>query len=749
MDEPTLVSVDTNDSSPKVKLLAPVILLPAKGSIEDSRPIISGDVAYQNALIEVFFDTTDVRLGWGYGGADGRWTLTTFDRDMPHGLNALSAKQTLGADFSDRGFRRTFYVRPAPLPNVGISYPPPTGVRFAGKGIPNARVTVYLSAQQLISSATYVDARGDWSLEFPRVLPNIFRMNAEQAIQVDTPQWIPSQPTPDRELRLMPPRPGLNPVVETAQVPTFTGSRNVWGEVVGQIQIKLNGNTHPLLPLYAGNGATFSITASSKIAPGRYEVSALQWVNTHWSEATILNEQLRIVPLPTTFIEPPLGLPSGQSPRISGEGAWYPGKVKLSANGTELTIIDVQANGTWSFPANKLWNPGAYELKAQVLANNEVSLEQARSFSVKTPTAIVDPAGSSASPHHVTLSGTGWEGAWVEVFRFQNRTPLGRGQVINGTWHADLAEQPVGALDVYTVQTYANTHHSDESARFTITVAVPVPVITNPGATGPRTFTLRGTKGVPGGTVDLLFNGKPSPYKDIEVAASGTWEVNIDAGVGPLTLTGVQKFKGQPSSVSAAVAITLLPNMPSLETPAESEYLSTRPVFSGFGDSGDTVFVVKNNAATVILGAVVVAPDGTWSVRSALELPAGAPYAFSIEQRRDSYNSGWHKTRTFNVLATAPTFEVPAAFDRLGTQPQVSGRDVAGAKITVADAFDSQKTLGPVATADATGEWRVPLSSVLPSGQNRIQLRAARPVAGAADALSDWRLSEPFIVESV
>lgn len=748
MDETTLASPDANDSSPEAILNPPVILLPSKGSIEDPKPAISGDNGVPNALVEVFFELTEIRLGYGTVGAGGRWSITTFDRELPRGFCSLVAKQSIGVDFSYFGGRRTFYVRPEPLSGVGISYPPPTGVKFVGKGIPDARVTVDLTSQGLIWGEAYVDARGDWSLEFPRILPDIFQMNAEQAIEAQPQTWISSRPTPDRELRLMPPRPGLNRVVEDAQVPTFSGTRNVWKDVLGQIQIKLNGNIHPLIPLYTGYGTTFFITANGKITPGRYEVSALQLANTHWSEPTILNEKLHIVPLPTTFTNPPSGAASGQSPLISGQGAWYPAKVRLSANGAELKIIDVQANGTWSFPADTLWNPGAYELKAQVLANDEASLEQARSFSVKTPTAITDPAGSSASPHHVTLSGTGWEGSWVEVFRFQSRTPLGRGQVINGKWSADLAEQPIGPLDTYTVQTYANTHHSDESAKFTIAVVVPAPVITNPGATGPRTFTLRGTNGIPGGTVDLLFNGHPSTYKDIPVGLNGAWEMKVNAAVGALKITAVQKYKGQPSSSSAQVTIILKPNMPLLETPAESEYLSTRPVFSGFGDAGDTIYVVKNNHPTVILGAVVVEANGTWSLRSALELPAGQPYAFTIEQRRDGHNSGWFKTRTFNVLAPGPTLELPAAFERVGTQPQVSGRDVTGAKITVADGFDPQKTLGPVATVDETGAWTVQLSVVLPVGSNRIQVRAARPLASAADVLSDWTKSGVFIVEA-
>ena len=147
---------------------------------------------------------------------------------------------------------------------------------------------------------------------------------------------------------------------------------------------------------------------------------------------------------------------------------------------------------------------------------------------------------------------------------------------------------------------------------------------------------------------------------------------------------------------------------------------NTKPTISGTGTAGDTI---KVTSPTGEVKTVIVASDGTWSVTLATPLPTGLNN-ISVTELDKAGNAGSPVTVPITIDTTAPAAATGGlkhdATNDTGTsttdnitnknKPTLSGATEANATVAVTINGKTYTT-----TADASGNWSVPVTDALPN----------------------------------
>ncbi|EJM16119.1 hypothetical protein PMI21_03046 [Pseudomonas sp. GM18] len=729
----------------RVFFLAPPFIAVAPLVVDmNARITGTGHTDIAGNTVEVFRDAITGKIGGGpVNQSTGAWFA---DVVLPAGRVGITASQLYSGVQSVRAATVYFNVRPPKFGGLTVSYEEGKTI-LSGARYDNTRVQIHISGDGVNAQFTVPVGSGSWRVEVPvTYLPGRYTYASKQSISDGGSGWIDSAWSDTQSVEIKPRKLTLNTPSLSGQKPTFTGAGGFnWGTAAPNrttIEIQLNGQKHGSVPdVYLPiGGNSWTTTATADLPPGTFTVIVRQLVNGVWSEPTQLASPLAIKPNKTAFTEP--DGPSGQRPRISLT-AWPLATVRLFDNQNNL-IKEHAADGSgiWRHPADKNWNPGPHTVKATQTFGGLPSEVATHTFTVKTPVALITlPPGNEVSPQPVITGVNGLPGSWVVIYSAVGARPeLGRGEVQpDGSWSAPLAKQPLGALPIFAVQVF-NTHESDPGARLDLTVVVPVPkfdpIPPKPG----RTFNLTGT-GFFGATVEIRRKGVPTPLaKDIEVRPGGTWTVQLKLDVGPIIIVAIHRYENQfTSEESEDCVLTVVPNVPVIDSPLNGQPLGAMLTISGFGVAGDDVYVHR------IVGPynfppIRVAEDGTWSAHLQHNIATSSGFKV-LAKATGNLDSEWSEPLTMALLGIAPQITEPRAADYVGVRPWFSGLAVAGAIITITSRFNTDDVLAS-AEADESGRWTVQGNKDLPVGPARV---AVRQTVEGKD--SEWAISPRFMVE--
>ena len=178
----------------------------------------------------------------------------------------------------------------------------------------------------------------------------------------------------------------------------------------------------------------------------------------------------------------------------------------------------------------------------------------------------------------------------------------------------------------------------------------------------------------------------------------------------------------------------------------------SRPVISGTGTSGDTIFVyAKDSTGNHQIGSAIVGSDGKWTMQPATALVSGLNDLTAVE--RDPAGNSTQPSAKYSVdvqtgQPLAPAIE--SVFDDVGpytgflqkgavtddTQPTFKGTSEAGVVVKL---YDGSTLIGS-AKADASGKWEI-TTNILPDGLHNVTATATNAVGQVSDPTGIWNFS--------
>ena len=526
------------------------------------------------------------------------------------------------------------------------------GVTLAGHGEAGATVNVR-DANGVLLGTTVVGTTGLFSVNLSPVPNNGQTLEVTQTDPSGNVSAATSLPAPD----ISPPA-VLTDVVLNADGLTVTGH----GEPGATVFVRSAGGVVLGSGLVDSSGS-FSLT-----------------LNTLQNNAQILTVNQEDPPgnegAAVTLIAPDLVAPvdpSNLSLNISGLQLTGLGEARSTvtvtdAQGRVLGTAVVADNGTFQVTLN------AAQLNSQVLsvkaADAAGNLSAAVPYTAADLTAPVPVSNLAVAPNGATLTGLGEAGATVSVTNALG-VVIGTGNVAsNGTFSVPLAPGVTAGDALSVVQTDAALNVS------------PATSVTAPGNLAPNAPTglvlsvdgliVTGTAGA--GTLVTVRSLSGVQLGTALAGADGTFSVTL----------GTAQINGETLSVSASSSdgLNSLPTQivagdTSPPAPITDYHLAANGItLTGRGEAGATVSVAGQGG--VILGTVVVAADGTFTV--ALTPAQISGQVLSLDQTDAKGNE------SMAVSLTAPDLVAPSAPTGLSVSTSglvVSGTGEAGATVTV------------------------------------------------------------------
>lgn len=310
--------------------------------------------------------------------------------------------------------------------------------------------------------------------------------------------------------------------------------------------------------------------------------------------------------------------------------------VKKGSNELDATYADDQGN--WSFTVPVSLGAGTHGLTfTQFVDDTErdsksATVDFGAAVVVQTPTASV-PVTSK----FVTFTGTGADGATVQVLGKSGRPLTAPATVSNGKWTATSNVEL--ASDTYTVDVVQTTGLGVVSkAEPTFTVKAQAPVAQDVRFTGPaRDSSVIVKKPVFSGTGEkgatVIVRGSVRTIATTTVKNDGTWSVQSEVALdnGPYALTAEQtptngaakSSDTNPFTIAYKAAVAV-----QVATPGAGDTVGSRPTFTGTGEPFSKV-VIKGSTRQVAEATVLA--NGTWTATSTLDL-AKDTYNLTVEQ---------------------------------------------------------------------------------------------------------------------
>ncbi|MCF5701584.1 hypothetical protein [Pseudomonas syringae] len=698
---------------------------------------------FKAGRVSVYRDSTNTLLGGGDVAASGSWSAAI---TLNPGPDTVTASHVYSSVTSVRSAPVRLLVRP-PQPTlkselVGGS------VRLSGTGYNGAdvRMDVHFSG----SSTPYLDAivsGGNWSKDIPAdLLPGNYRFGGRQSVsdggsgRIYSSSWASEIP-----VNIPTPIPTSVTVSVNGQRATFRGRGNQWGTNAVEVSIFNNGVLLANVPkAEVQTNLSWETSATADLAPGNYtKLTARQGANQQWSADSTVFSMTVASPAPL-FAEPAADTPAGQRPRISGT-AWPGSQVILKIPGKPDVPLTA-TGGNFVRNADEDWAPATYTLTATAAFGGQTSTVASRTFTVKTPLPYITTAANGEVDLVPIIEGTGYPGCWVVIYSNTTHQSIGAGAVNQDKkWQVTLVDQVPGNLTLYAVQqeTSNSNNHSDRTTPRTVKVRVPKPRITVPAQNGkPARVSQFSGEGQFPGFVELSIKGQNTPFlKDIEVQADGTWQVQVTLPAGgPVTLEARQRQRGYASDALERV-VTVVPAVPTIDTPREGENLGLELRISGFGFAADTIAIYRRGSV-LPLGKTTVLADGTWST-SVVHGMYDIEGIYVSASAGEGLESAFSPDVTCALIGREASLTEPLIGDWVGLRPRFSGVASPESKIIVSSWFTADDVLAPMAIADEFGRWSVVANKDLPEGPVRVVIRQI--LANAVP--SQWFESGRFMVE--
>ncbi|WP_404947552.1 BapA/Bap/LapF family large adhesin [Salmonella enterica] len=441
-------------------------------------------------------------------------------------------------------------------------------------------------------------------------------------------------------------------------------------------------------------------------------------------------------------------------PTLSGTGE--PGAIiTLYNNGVELATVQVNPQGSWTYPLTRNLSEGLNILTATATdaAGNSSPTSSVFSVTLDTQppaqpdaplisdnvTPVIGNIGNNGATNDATptFSGTGEIGSTIILYN--NGSEIGRTTVgDNGSWNFTPAALTPETYTITVTETdiAGNISPPSASVTFTLDTTAPAnPVITfaedNVGevqdtivsgaTTDDNTPVIHGTGDI--GSIITLYNGS-SVLGVVTVDETGTWTLAVTSALpdGVYTLTAIAAdAAGNSSGVSNSFTFTV--DTVPLQPPVVNEILDdvapvTGPLtdgaftndrtltINGSGENGSTVTIYDNGVA---IGTALVT-DGTWTFNTP-EL-SEASHALTFSATDDAGNTtAQTQPITITVDITAPPAPTVQTVDDDGTRVAGLADPYATVEIHHADG-----TLVGSAVANGTGEFVVTLSPAQTDG---------------------------------
>ncbi|UIL54889.1 Ig-like domain-containing protein (plasmid) [Pantoea agglomerans] len=458
-------------------------------------------------------------------------------------------------------------------------------------------------------------------------------------------------------------------------------------------------------------------------------------------------------------------------PTISGKG-FEPGSTIVIADGeTELTSVDVGADGSWSYTPESPLSEGEHTINVTVTDPQGVTNQG--SFNVVVDTTppegvdiaginLVDDNGEAVIPtgatadNTPTFSGEGLEAGATVIVR-DGDTVLGETTVSeDGSWSFTPSETLDDGDHSFTFEVTDQAGNSSGisdaldlaiSVNKGINTGVVVSndegnIITDGEIINDSTPTFSGKDQLPGSTVTIA-DGE-TVLATVEVGEDGSWsytpEAALSEGDHALTVT-IEDHQGNSGSDTINVVIdTVAPDLVDPATitltddagnvlVAGSEIADTTPTFSAAGLEAGSTVIVRDNGT--VLGEAVVDESGNWSFTPEAALSDGE-HSFTFETVDDAGNSSGESAPVdyivdsvapegVNVSALVITDEAGDVVSPANTQSDnqltFSGSDLeAGATVTI---YDKGQVVGETTVAD-DGSWQFTAEEGLYDGSHEL-----------------------------
>lgn len=647
------------------------------------------------------------------------WETTANANLAPGNYTALTARQWVNDQWSgDSAVMSMSVGSPAPV----FTEPPsdtPTGQRpqISGTAWPGSAILLQIPGKPDVpltatNGSFVLNASEDWA-------PATYTLRATAAFGGQT------STAASRTFVVKAPKPVIttaaNAEVDLSPVIRGTGFKNCW------VVIYSNVTNQPIGAGPVGQDNQWAVTLVEQI-PGNLTLYAIQQesqTSSNVSDRTIERTVKVRVPKPVITVPAQNGKPARES-MFSGS-AKYPGTVELSIKGQSQPIlkdIEVKQDGTWAVKVTLA--VGGFTLEARSRQMTYLSDPVERVITVVPAIPVLDtPRNGDALGTLLSISGFGYPGDTIRIFRRNRYLHLGNTTVsAEGTWSKRVTHAMM-AGDGISVHASAGVGlDSSHSPTISFLLLKLAPKITEPQA---------------GDWVGIrpLFSGLATPGASITVASgvnaddvlapatiaddSGRWTVtgNKDLPEGAMRVMARQTVDGTPSEwfESGRFMVerkTAGFDAPVVHFPHVGQEVGRWPMFSGTGEPGAEVLIVKENSMSTELGRTRVDRDGRWALRSQIELPvANTTYRYSVRQSRDGAISAWLLPHPgFIVKQVAEAFESPTilkpvndASQSLERLPLFAGQGVPGAELKVYRHGSSQVLAST--RVDAQGNWSV------------------------------------------
>ncbi|ECT3558522.1 BapA prefix-like domain-containing protein [Salmonella enterica subsp. enterica serovar Montevideo] len=803
----------------------------------DNRPTLSG-TAEAGARVEIF--DNGVSLGLATLQPNGGWTFTP-SQNLGEGAHQLTVIATdakgnasPAASFdlvvdtqSPQQPVITFITDDAPgilgsVAHLGLTNDSTPTIN--GTGEPGSTVHLYQNGARIAD--IIVGNSGVWSYAYTTASPladdtYTFTVTASDSNGNTTPFSTDFTITIDTQA---PAAPGVIGVadgdgntIDTNQItqesqPRLSGSGTAGdtiilydnGNAIGQALVGTDGRWQFTPPAALGDGDHL-LTARANDPAGNESPESLSFtlrVDTQAPDAP------QIVSAAITGGEGEVLLANGsitnqRMPALSGTGE--PGAIiTLYNNGVELATVQVNPQGSWTYPLTRNLSEGLNILTATATDAAGNSSQTSGVFSVTLDTQppaqpdaplisdnvapVIGNIGNNGATNDTTptFSGTGEIGSTIILYN--NGSEIGRTTVgDNGSWifpvPRNLSE---GSHNLTVSATDPAGNTSAVSAPWTIVVDITppaIPVLTSvvddqPGITGnlvsgqltnDATPTLNG-RGEAGATINVYLDGNSASIGTTTVNSDGTWsftpQTPLANGSHTFTLSATDPA-GNSSAVSSGFVLTIdatPPAAPVIASVADNtapvtgivpnggSTNETRPTLSGTGEAGTTISIYNGSA---LVGTAQVQANGSWSFTPSTSLGAGVWNLTATATDAAGNTSAASEIRSFTIDTTAPAAPViDTVYDGTGpitgnlssgqitdeARPVISGTREANTTIRL---YDNGTLLAEI-PADNSSSWRYTPDASLATGNHVITVIAV-DAAGNASPVSD---SVNFVVDT-
>ncbi|WP_246376030.1 hypothetical protein [Pseudomonas crudilactis] len=321
------------------------------------------------------------------------------------------------------------------------------------------------------------------------------------------------------------------------------------------------------------------------------------------------------------------------------------------------------------------------------------------------------------------VEGEGYPDATVRIYQADSRVILyGETKVsANGYWSTTLLQDlPAGRFTFTAQQSYGGSNLPGWAKGVDVFVTT-APVITppDPGSYQNQVFTVTGSKGALGGTVQVLLDGKEIKVGESLILTGANWSASVEVPAGNTSLVAINVIEGRRSEPSGPRAFKVRPDK---FTGVTVEHIDNSIKFSGSAHAGATVVITAPGYA-VKPPEAVVATGGQWAT-TATDWPYGT-YNLQIVQKVGDGASGWIESLPFPFTVENKLPNVSELAHTLEYQPTFSGLGNARATVWLWK-IDMDEEVAPHRPLTTTGKWTSQATQVWgPTFNRRVRIKQA------------------------